>query len=426
MAGESRDRRTSSGNSRAPWVIVAGGFQHRGGLDRANAALARHLAEDEHPVHLVGHTIDPELAAMPMVTIHRVPKPVPIDELLSHRLSELCRAPAGSFLLGERLLDRRGRRVAREVTESHPDARVLVNGANCIWPDINWVHAVHHAWRPSVAGAPLWFKAKRHAEAWRNARRQFTALKIARLVIANSDRTRRDLLELVGLAPERVHTVWMGCDLWREVTPQRRADARSWLRKPPGRPLVIFVGELGHDRNKGFDTLLHAWRRLCARPDWDADLIAAGGGRAVDSWRRKIERAGLGARITMLGFTDRIADLVAAADLLVSPVRYEAYGLNVHEALCCGVPAIVSACAGVADRYRLEMRDMLLPDPEDAADLAARLMRWRADMAGWKARVESLALELRERSWDDMADEIVALAERGSQESCSRTQTMDG
>ena len=27
-----------------------------------------------------------------------------------------------------------------------PLARVVVNGGNCAWPDINWVHAVHAAW----------------------------------------------------------------------------------------------------------------------------------------------------------------------------------------------------------------------------------------------------------------------------------------
>ena len=46
---------------RTPWVIVAGGFHHRGGMDRANAALAAYLLESGTPVHLVGHEIGQRL-----------------------------------------------------------------------------------------------------------------------------------------------------------------------------------------------------------------------------------------------------------------------------------------------------------------------------------------------------------------------------
>ena len=41
-----------------------------------------------------------------------------------------------------------------------PGARVLVNGGNCDWPDINWVHYVHHAWPGEHNNSALWFRAK--------------------------------------------------------------------------------------------------------------------------------------------------------------------------------------------------------------------------------------------------------------------------
>src|SRR5205807_4892796 len=125
--------------------------------------------------------------------------------------------------------------------------------------------------------------------------------------------------------------------------------------------------------------LLEAWRRVCSSPEWDGRLVLAGGGRAAADVAARIEREGLADRIRLVGFTDRVFDLLAAADLLVSPVRYEPYGLNVQEAVCRGVPSVVSACAGVAEEYPADLADMLLPDPDDATDLAARLRRWRAD-----------------------------------------------
>ena len=55
--------------------------------------------------------------------------------------------PAGSFFFGQWLIDASGRRVARTALAHDASARVIVNGGNCNWPDINWVHYVHHAWR---------------------------------------------------------------------------------------------------------------------------------------------------------------------------------------------------------------------------------------------------------------------------------------
>ena len=80
----------------------------------------------------------------------------------------------------------------------------------------------------------------------------------------------------------------------------------------------------------------------------------------------------------MLGHTDRVHDVLAASDLLVSPVRYEPYGLNVQEALCCGIPAMVSATAGVAERYTADLRDLLIPEPTDVDGLVARMLGWRS------------------------------------------------
>jgi glycosyltransferase involved in cell wall biosynthesis len=363
-------------------------------MDKANAAVAAYLAERQTPVHLVAHQVDRELAQQPGVTVHLVPR------------------PAGSFLLGERLLDRQGRAVARGVSARWPGARVVVNGGCCTWPDVNWVHYVHHAWSPSSRAAPVWFRVKnRLSHAWARWRER-AAIPAARLVLANSERTRRDVIAHLGVDPDRVRTVYLGTDpAWGPVEAAERAAARTRWGRPGDRPVVLFVGALGHDQRKGFATLWSAWQRLCARPEWDADLLVAGGGTGLARFRAQVARAGLAARVQLLGFTDEVCDLLAAADLLVSPVRYESYGLNVQEAICRGIPALVSAGAGVAERYPRELADLILPDPEDAADLAARLLRWRPQLDDWKERFRPLASRLRSYTWRDMARRIVALAE---------------
>src|SRR5580658_484645 len=52
----------------APWVIVADGIHYGGGMERANAALAKYLIEIGVPVHLVSYRIEPSIAAHPIIT----------------------------------------------------------------------------------------------------------------------------------------------------------------------------------------------------------------------------------------------------------------------------------------------------------------------------------------------------------------------
>ena len=109
--------------------------------------------------------------------------------------------------------------------------------------------------------------------------------------------------------------------------------------------MAIFVGALG-DRRKGFDVLFEAWRMLVLDPAWDVDLFVAGEGAERDAWIARSKEMGLASRIHFLGFRTDVSSLLAAADVLVHPARYEAYGLGVHEAICQGVPAIVTSAAG--------------------------------------------------------------------------------
>jgi glycosyltransferase involved in cell wall biosynthesis len=232
------------------------------------------------------------------------------------------------------------------------------------------------------------------------------------LVLANSERTRRDLIERLGLDGGRVRTVYYGVDphCFRPIGAAERAAVREKMGWPLDRPLAVFVGALG-DRRKGFDTLFAAWGRLCSRPDWDVDLVVIGSGVELPAWQSRAREAGLAERIRFLGFRRDVPELLPACDVLAAPTRYEAYGLGVHEALCCGLSAFVSRSAGVAERYPEELSGLLLDDPEDAADLASRLREWREQREFLGGAVLRLSERLRAYTWEHMARRIVELTE---------------
>jgi glycosyltransferase involved in cell wall biosynthesis len=374
--------------------MVAADFVKTGGMDRANYALADYWARQGYRVHLVSHRVAPELAATPGIRWHAVPRPLGRDSL------------------GWGKLDRAGRHWAGRLQLAGRDT--VVNGGNCRLEGMNWVHYVHAAYHsPLATHDPLrraWHACK-HRRALRDERR---ALARARLVIANSERTRRDVIERLHLPPERVHTVYYGCDPARfhPVSAGERAEARRARGWDAGRRTAVFVGALG-DRRKGFDTLWAAWQRLCADPDWDVDLVVAGRGAEWPAWRRRVSAAGLESRCLLLGFCDNIAALLAACDVMVAPTRYEAYGLGVQEALAAGLPALVSATAGVAERLPTSLGEWRLPDSGSSAELETRLRAWRqqADAAPWQAALDALSERLRARTWDVMATEITAVME---------------
>lgn len=377
------------------WVIVAGGFHDHGAMDRANAALAEHLLRRGARLHLVGHEIEERFKRDARVECHEVPR------------------PASAAPLAESLLSHRGLSIASQVTSASPAARVVVNGGNCPWPDINWVHAVHAAWPVRDAGAPAWIKVKHRAVKALAKRQERAALRAARVVIANSQATRRAIIDTAGVDPSRVHAVYLGSDSsWGPAGAAERAAARSAFSIPAQVPVAAYVGTLGFDLNKGFDVLWGAWERLASGGRLDARLLVAGGGGRLPFWRREAERAGLSDRVQFLGATARVREMLAAADLLVSPVRYEAYGLNVQEALCRGAAVLVTSHAGIVERFDDDLRASVLPANVTVDALADRLRAWSLDVEGLRARAASTAATLRARSWDDMASDIVTLTAR--------------
>jgi len=369
-------------------ALVSGDFVRTGGMDMPNFAVAQYLADRGVSVQLVAFRIAEELKQHPNVHWSRVPKPL------------------RSYFFGLPLLDRVGRNVGRKCLAR--GGRVIVNGGNCQVGDVNWVHYVHAAYHASGSSSPL-RSAQRNLTHWLSLDQERSALLEAKTIIANSDRTRRDLTEKLGIDDSIIRIVYYGIDAEQFSVPSE--ERRRRLRAQMGfadRPQVAFVGALG-DRRKGFDTLFAAWSSLCRAPGWDCDLIVVGRGAELPLWQKRANDAGIHQRVRFLGFRSDVPDVLAACDALVAPTRYEAYGLGVQEALCTGLPALVSATAGVAERYPSALTELLLDDPDNAGALEASLRNWRGHHERLRQSVSALAGQLRSRTWQVMAEDVRSL-----------------
>ena len=377
-----------------PWIIVAGDFKKSGGMDRANWELADFLVKRGTHVHLVAHYVEETLAAQPGVTVH------------------LALKPLGSYMLGGIFLSRKAEAVWRRLSNHEPQATIVANGGNCLVRGANWSHFVHHAWRPDYAGAPLLYRLKGTVERYLECRKERVAYRRAQVVIANSEATARHIEECLDGGYEKVHTVYLGSDNgWLPVAPAARSASRKAFGFDPKRLIALSVGGISFDNRKGFDVLLAAWQRLSESPEWDVDLVVAGSGRALTKWRNEVDRRGLNKRIRFIGFCNDMPALFAAADVLVSVPRYEPYGLTIQEALGSGLPAIISASAGIAERVPSEYAPLLIHDPSKPSECAQRLLTWRADQDHWRRLATRLGRELCVRTWTETAREMVEIIE---------------
>lgn len=150
--------------------------------------------------------------------------------------------------------------------------------------------------------------------------------------------------KLRAIGVERVHVTPLGVDL-DDFSPARRDPAlRSELGLGEGQSLLIYVGRL--DTEKQPHVVVDAFRRL---PDHlGAQLVLLGDGPL------KADFAALGdRRIHMPGFvSDRaaLARWLASADLYVSGMADETFGVSVVEAQAAGLPVVGVAAGAMHDR----------------------------------------------------------------------------
>ena len=163
------------------------------------------------------------------------------------------------------------------------------------------------------------------------------------------------------------------------------------------RPLLLAVGRL--DQGQGHDLLLDAAHAWCGR-DPQPLLAIAGEGDQRLALQRRIDNELL--PVQLLGRRDDVPELLAAADLVVLPSRWEARSLIAQEALRAGVPLVATDTGGTrelvgsgaelvryGDAAALARTVLdLLADPARRDALAAA---GRAQAAGWPTEDDTVA-----------------------------------
>jgi alpha-1,6-mannosyltransferase len=221
--------------------------------------------------------------------------------------------------------------------------------------------------------------------------------RMMRATLAPSDFVAREL-ERVGV--ERVVRVGLGVDLERFHPTRRALAAETRLRHGlPEGPLAMYVGRLAAE--KEVELLLEAWPEVRRRTG--AELVVVGDGPA----RRRLHRRPGSDRIHWLPFQadrDLLADLLAAADLVIAPCSIETFGLSALEALASGTPVLGADRGGVAETIAASGAGAVFAasDAGALAEQAERLLRGDLPELGARGRRYAEA----DHGWDAVLDRI--------------------
>ncbi|QEL13349.1 glycosyltransferase family 4 protein [Limnoglobus roseus] len=189
----------------------------------------------------------------------------------------------------------------------------------------------------SVLLHPEWHPADRV----RHHERHFgPALRRAEHILTLTHEVRRELIDHLGVKPNKITPVWIGVgDEFRPLPPQELEVARERLKLPPR--YFLCVGTI--EPRKNILTVLKAFADLPANVRESCPLVLAG----PWGWKSEPEREFLAAHpagVIRLGYVSA-ADLPAiygGATALLFPSHYEGFGLPPVEMLACGGGVIAS------------------------------------------------------------------------------------
>jgi glycosyltransferase involved in cell wall biosynthesis len=236
-----------------------------------------------------------------------------------------------------------------------------------------------------------------------------TAARRSRKIIAVSEHSKADLVNLLGLPEEKIRVVYNGVD--RAVFNDRPAkeEKRQRVLSKIGveKPYIFHHGTI--QPRKNLARLVQAYRLLLAKNrNLDFDLVLAGAlGWQYEEVVRLAKANGAG-RVILTGALEdqEIAMLLRGASLVVIPSLYEGFCLPMVEAMACGAPVIAArtSClpeiSGGVLRYfdPLSMEDMAacmeqVLDNADAQNQLRERGRQQAARFDWlRCAAETLAV----------------------------------
>lgn len=300
--------------------------------------------------------------------------------------------------------------------------RVITGHPGTVWEQLRLASALRHD-RPDVVFAPAYtspllcgiptvltvhdvsFEAHPEWYRWREGTRlrwltRRTARR-ARLVLTDSEFSKREIVHRLGISSDRIRVIRLGVTEPRPST-LLRAGAADWDPHPPPRdPVVLFVGSLFNRRR--LPDLLTAFSELTrTRPEARLEIVGEDRTYPHQDLAGLAARLGIQERVSLRSYVndDELIGLYGRASVFAFLSDYEGFGLTPLEALAAGVPIVVLDTAVARELYG---DAAVYVQRGDVRETAAALAFMMSDADARRRVLDRAAIVLRGFSWTDAA-----------------------
>ncbi|MGI8610198.1 MAG: glycosyltransferase family 4 protein [Candidatus Dormibacteria bacterium] len=365
-------------------LLTYRGNPHSGGQGVYVKHLSRALGKLGHSVEVFSGQPYPEvdgaLTRVPSLDLYRTPDPFRTPHPREFRdwvdaleYGVMCTAgfpePLTYSLRVRRLLQ--GRRGDFDVIH---DNQCLGYGilqlARAGWPVVATIHhPIHMDRRLELLHTTNWKRRISQRRWFGFLRMQSKVARQLPKILTVSENSARDLVQHMGLSPERLAVVPIGVDheLFRPLPEVERVK---------GRVLAMASADVAL---KGMMPLLESMARLCSSRA--AELVVVAKQRSDSEIPATLRRLGLEGSVRFVsGISDEeLVHLYAEAEVAVVPSLYEGFSLPAIQAMACGLPLVATTAGALPEVVGRHEETGLLVEPADPVALAAALDRALGD-----------------------------------------------
>jgi glycosyltransferase involved in cell wall biosynthesis len=192
-------------------------------------------------------------------------------------------------------------------------------------------------------------------------------LPLVHRIICVSDSNRRDLIDECPAVAARAQTVHNGVDPSAFPSQPDRRKVRQELEITQG-PVLVTIARLTEAKGhryllQALPRLLETWPQLCC--------VFVGEGELHDTLQRMAMDLGVERSCRFVGIREDIAEILAAADVVVLPSLSEGFPFVLLEALAMGCPVVASRVNGVPELIEDHKTGLLVPARDPQALVAA-------------------------------------------------------
>lgn len=233
--------------------------------------------------------------------------------------------------------------------------------------------------------------------------------KYANAILTNSEYTKNDIIEHLGIDAGRIFVTPFGTN--KRFRPLLDEDIKPVLQKYNiYTPYICYLGTI--EPRKNLNNLFKAFYQLKQQESIPHRLVLIGKeGWYYENIYKKINELNLDGDVIKTGFVpdEEIPHLLNGADIFVYPSFYEGFGLPVLEAMACGTPVVTSQTSSLPEVCGDAAKYINPKKPEDIAEKLFEFIKSEQE----RDKFSELGLKRAQKfSWENCAKETLKVYEK--------------